>query len=114
SGTYVFPEDYSFDFGDKPIYFRGQSREKTIFTTFSVSETPQYSMRCPPRVDITKPRPQENGFYQIDTIGEVVNSAYTGLSSPQVGDYIELTGGMPDAVARTLEDVKNANYVTYV
>lgn len=114
SGTYVFPEDYSFDFEDKPIYFRGQSRERTIFTTFSTSETPQYSMRCPPRVDITKPRPEENGFYQIDTIGEVVNSAYTGLSNPQVGDYIELTGSTPDAEARTLEDVKNANYVTYV
>lgn len=112
NGTYCFPPDYHFDFGETDFILIGEDKEKTIITTYDGTAATNFAI--PEKIDITKENPKKPGVYQIDVTGPTskINSAFSGVT-PTLDNYIEI-GPAPTytAIDIAFSVVKSRGYVT--
>jgi hypothetical protein len=121
AGTFCFPINFQYDFGDFDLTLIGE-RGKTIITTYdSTSET---NFKIPGKINITKFKPQD-GVYQIDVTGlpyPVINenekhniighisSDFKDLADKSIDAYLIISGGVVSNLS--LSQVKTLGYVT--
>lgn len=115
-GTWIFPVDFQYDFGNNSITISGVPG-KTIITTYD--GTPATNFAIPEKIDITKQKPTKAGIYQIDMTGMPYN--VSAITNHIHYDFRNITGTLNDYVEissngtvsdKTFNEVKDLGYVT--
>lgn len=115
-GTWVVPINFEKNFGDLNVTISGVPG-KTIITSYDGSPSTNFAM--PEKIDVCKPKPTKDGYYQVEYTGLPYNAS-TNLNThihydfrnatTTLGSYIKIDNGVVSNV--TLQQVKQAGYVT--
>lgn len=107
AGKYLLPANFEYNFGNNDLSILGDGADKTILTTNNGAAT---NFAIPAKIDLTKPKPANDGIYQADIIAANLHSDYKNISAVVLDSYIQILNSEVNTVS--LATVKKLGYVT--
>lgn len=107
AGKYLLPENVEFDFGNNDLSILGDGADKTILTTNNGAST---NFAIPEKIDLTKPKPVNDGIYQVDIVAAALHPDYKNITAASLDSYVQIINGEVSSVSLTT--VKKFGYVT--